>query len=127
MATNRIPSGEDCSLMTSAQQLQRAAGDVQKHAADPEGIPTLGVTLAHLEAALDRLYVGMLQMPNGVLESCGDEGLATDEDALGPEARALCFHLRAVAAGLRAARDACTSSRVWTRRLLETSPDTRWR
>jgi hypothetical protein len=124
MPTNRMASHEKCSLASSAHELQRAAGNLQKHAADPDAVPTLGITLAHIEEALDRLSVGMRRMPNGVVVWCGEEGLPTDEDALGPQARALCFHLRAVADGLRAARDACTSTRMWTRRLLETSPDT---
>jgi hypothetical protein len=92
---------------------------VLKHAAAPDQVPTLGVTLAQVEEALDRLSVGMLQMANGVVEWSAEQGSSADENALPPEARALCFHLRAVADALRAPRDACASSRTWMRRLLD--------
>ena len=112
------PSDEHA-LANSAHELQRAAGHVQKHAAASNQVLTLGITLAHIEEALDRLSVGMLQMANGVVEWSAEHDPSVDEDALPPQARALCFHLRAVADALRAPRDACTSSRIWTRRLLD--------
>jgi hypothetical protein len=123
MPTSRPSSSEERSLMASAHALQRAAGSLQTHAADADQIPTLGTTLAHVEEALDRLSVGMLQMATGVVEWCGEQGLPADENALPPQARALCFHLRAAADALRAPQGACTSSRLWTRRLLDSRSD----
>jgi hypothetical protein len=118
MPTNPRQSIEH-QLAASAHELQRAAGRLQKHAADADQVPALGSALAHVQEALDRLCVGMLQMANGVVDWCSIDGLPADEDRLPPEAEALCFHLRATAEALRGPRDACTSSRFWTRRLLE--------
>ena len=123
MPTNHPAPCDEHALADSAHELQRAAGHVQKHAAASDQVPALGITLAHIEEAFDRLSVGMLQMANGVVEWSAEEGLSADEDALPPEARALCFHLRAVADALRAPREACTSSRIWTRRLLDAYSD----
>ena len=111
---------DEHALADSAHELQRAAGHVQEHAAASDQVAPLGATLAHIEDALDRLSVGMLQMANGVVEWSAEQDPSVDEDALPPAAQALCFHLRAVADALRAPRDACSSSRMWTRRLLET-------
>jgi hypothetical protein len=123
MPTNHPAPCDEQALAASAYELQRAAGHVQKHAAASDQLPALGATLAHIEEALDRLSVGMLQMANGVVEWSADQDPSVDEDALPPPAQALCFHLRAVAAALRAPRDACTSSRMWTRRLLDVHSD----
>ena len=123
MPTNHSPLRDDHALAGSAHELQRAAGYVQKHAAGSDHVPALGATLAHIEEALDRLSVGMLQMANGVVEWSAEQDPSVDEDALPPPAQALCFHLRAVAAALRAPRDACTASRMWTRRLLDVHSD----
>ena len=123
MPTKHSAPCDEHALADSAHELQRAAGHVQKHAAAADQVPALGITLAHIEEALDRLSVGMLQMANGVVEWSAEQGPSADEDTLPPQARALCFHLRAVADALRAPRDACTSSRIWTRRLLDASSD----
>jgi hypothetical protein len=123
MPTNHPAPCDEQALADSAYELQRAAGRVQKHAAASDQLPALGATLAHIEEALDRLSVGMLQMANGVVEWSAEQDPSVDEDALPPPAQALCFHLRAVAAALRAPRDACTSSRMWTRRLLDVHSD----
>jgi hypothetical protein len=120
MPSSRLSSHAECSLAASAQELQRAASDVQKHASHADDLPMLGITLAHVEGTLDCLSVSMLQMANAVVEWCGDEGLAVDESSLPPQACALCFHLRAVADALRAPEQACTSSRIWAHRLLNT-------
>jgi hypothetical protein len=111
-------------LAASAHELQRAARHLQKPAAAADQVPALGITLAHVEEALDRLTVGMMQMANGVVEWSAEHGRSADEDVLPPEARALCFHLRAAADALRAPRDACTSSRIWMRRLVAAYSDT---
>src|SRR5215212_11380124 len=124
MRSSRPSSSTEPALVASAHALQRAAGELQKHASATEYVPTLAVTLAYVEEALDRVSVGMLQMANGVVEWCGEEGLSADEDTLPPQARALCFHLRAVAGALRAPQEACTSSRIWSRRLLSSHPHT---
>ena len=124
MPSRRLFPNEPSSLVASARDLQRAAGDVQAHAADADYIPTLGITLAHVEEALDRLSVGMLQMANGVIEWYAGPGSAGREDALPPQARALCFHLRAAALSLEASENACASSRNWTRQLVDILPDT---
>jgi hypothetical protein len=123
MPTNHPAPSDEHTLADSAHELQRAAGHVQQHAAAPDQVPALGATLAHIEEALDRLSVGMLQMANGVVEWSAEHDASVDEDALPPPARALCFHLRAVAHALGAPRDACTSSRMWTRRLLDAKSD----
>lgn len=119
MPTNNPAPCDEHLLADSAQELQRAAGHIQMQAAAADQVPVLGVTLAHIEEALDRLSVGMLQMADGVVEWSTEQGAPGDEDTLPPQARALCFHLRAAADALRAPRDACASSRYWTRRLLE--------
>jgi hypothetical protein len=62
----------------------------------------------------------LLQIADAVVEWCGDEGPVVDESSLPPQARALCFHLRAVADALRAREQAYASSRLWTHRLLNT-------
>jgi hypothetical protein len=119
MPTNHPAPCDEHALADSAHELQRAAGHIQEHAAAADQVPALGITLAHVEEALDRLSVGMHQMANGVVAWTAEQGPSTDEDALPPQARALCFHLRAAADALRAPRAACTSSRIWTRRLLD--------
>lgn len=123
MPTNHPTPCDEHALVDRAHELQRAAGHVQKHAAASDQVPTLGATLAHIEETLDRLSVGMLQMANGVVEWSAEQDPSVDEDTLPPPAQALCFHLRAVADALRAPRDACTSSRMWARRLLDVHSD----
>ncbi len=84
MQMNRPGPAEEHALTDSAQQLQRAAGNVQKHAADADRVPTHAVTLAHVEEALDRLSVGMLQMANGVVDWNAEHGRSVGEDDLPP-------------------------------------------
>ena len=119
MPSNHPVPCDEHALADSAHQLQRAAGHVQKHAASSDQVPALGITLAHIEETLDRLSVGMLQMANRVVEWSSEQDPSVNEDTMPPPARALCFHLRAVADALRPPRDACTSSRLWTSRLLD--------
>jgi hypothetical protein len=113
---------EECStphdqqaLKAGAHELQRAAGKVLTHACAAEDPHTLGVALAHIEEALDRLSVGMLQAANAATMGHGD---STDGGHLEPSAEALCFHLRRTADRLREPQLACQSSRFWTRRLV---------
>ena len=105
-------------LEAGAHELQQAAGKVLKHAGAAGDPQTLCVALAHIEEALDRLSVGMLQAANAV--AVGHSG-AADESCLEPSADALCFHLRRAADQLRDPQLACQSSRFWTRRLVATS------
>lgn len=86
-------------------------------------MPTYGITLAHVEEAVDRLAVALDQMANAVAEWCGESDAVVQEPELPPEARALRWHLHAAAASLRTAETACTASRDWTRRLLAALPD----
>ena len=122
MPTNHPTSCDDHPLADSAHELQRAAGHVQKHAAASDQVPALGATLAHIEEALDRLSVGMLQMANGVIEWSAEQDPAVDEDSLPPPAQALCFHLRLAAERLREPQLACQASRLWTRRMIASAP-----
>ena len=117
MNGNRANVGHERGLRRSAYELQRAAGGVLRHASGGESVPALAITLAHVEEALDRLSVGMHQLARAVATS-GDPETDLHERNLGPEARALCSHLRALTETLRASQDACQSSRMWTRRLL---------
>jgi hypothetical protein len=119
MPSSRQSSHAESSLSASAHEIGRAASDLQKPS-DTDDIPMLEVSLAHVEGALDRLSVSKLQIADAVVEWCGDEGPVVDESSLRPQARALCFHLRAVADVLRAPEQAYASSRLWTHRLLNT-------
>ena len=116
------PSDQDRALATSAHELQRAAGTLQKHAANPDAVPTHGITLAHVEEAIDRLAVAMEQMANAVADWCAEPGPVVVDNALPPEARAVRWHLESVADKLRASELACATSRDWTRRLLDNLP-----
>ena len=86
-------------------------------------MPTLSITLAHLEEALDRLSVGMLLAARAVATS-RERNADANEGTLPPEADALCFHLRRTAETLRGPEAACEASRMWTRRVaeIETEP-----
>jgi hypothetical protein len=115
MTGRRSTPHDQQALKTGAHELQRAAGKVLKHACAAEDPHTLGVALAHIEEALDRLSVGMLQAANAVTTGPGD---APDESHMTPSAEALCFHLRRTAERLREPQLACQASRFWTRRMI---------
>jgi hypothetical protein len=102
-------------LTAGAHELQRAAGKVLKHACAAEDPETLGIALAHIEEALDRLSVGMLRAASVVSRGLDDPA---DGSHLDPSAEALCFHLRLAAERLREPQLACQSGRFWTRRML---------
>jgi hypothetical protein len=123
MPTNSPPQSHRHALADEAYELERAAEQLQRQAAGATEVPTHGATLAHIERALDQLSVGMLQMANAVVGWSAEQGLSVEEDDLPPGAQALCFHLRATADALRVTRDACTSSRAWSRRLLDAAAD----
>ena len=102
---------------TSADQLQRAAWALRRHAGSVHAVPTLPATLAHVQETLDMLAAGILQMADAVTDRCVEDGHR--EDALPPEARALRWHLGTTAKALRVSREACSASREWSRRLLD--------
>ena len=115
MNSDRSAPRDQRALKAGALELQRAAGKVLKHACAADDPETLGVALAHVEEALDRLSVGMLQAANAVTMGQSDPA---DESHLEPSAEALCFHLRRTAERLREPQLACQASRFWTRRVL---------
>src|SRR5918995_2238266 len=119
MNDERSTPHDQQALKAGAHELQRAAGKVLTHASAAEDPQTLGVALAHIEEALDRLSVGMLQAANAVALRHGDPA---DEGHLEPSAEALCFHLRLTADRLREPQLACQSSRHWTRRMIAFAP-----
>jgi hypothetical protein len=125
MHTPLALSDQDRALATSAHELQRAAGTIQTHAANPHAVPTHEITLAHVEEALDRLAMAMEHMANAVADWCGEPSPIVEDNALPPEARALRWHLESVADRLHGAEIACASSRDWTRRLLANAPTDR--
>lgn len=106
-------------LKAGAHELQRAAGKVLAHASAAEDPQTLGVALAHIEEALDRLSVGMLQVATAVTEGYGN---SAGDSRVEPSAEALGFHLRLAAERLCESQLACQSSRFWTRRMIESAP-----
>jgi len=120
---NRDPSTQQDqrALKAGAHELQQAAGRVLKHARAAEDPQTLGVALAHIEEALDRLSVAMLQAAHAVTAGHGD--LAERHDP-SPAAEALCFHLRRTAERLHEPQLACESSRFWAKRV---SQERSWR
>jgi hypothetical protein len=122
MTIERSTPYEQQALKAGAHELQRAAGKVLKHACAAEDPDTLAVALAHIEEALDRLSVGMLQAANAVTMGHSD---SADDSNMEPSAEALCFHLRRTADRLREPQLACQSSRFWTRRMIASTPSER--
>ena len=106
-------------LVSSADQLQRAARALEQHARAREAVPGFPVTIGHLQEALDQLARGMGCMAQAVVDWCRDQDPNVDEDSLPPNAFALRWHLHAAAQALRASETACASSREWSRRLLD--------
>src|SRR5215213_6241241 len=114
MTEQRSTDQDQQALKAGAHELQRAAGKVLEHAAAADDPATLGIALTHIEEALDRLSVGMLQAAHAVTVAQG----SAHESCVDPSAEALCFHLRLTAERLREPQLACESSRSWTRRLV---------
>ncbi len=119
MNDERSTPHDQRALKAGAHELQRAAGRVLAHASAAEDPETLGVALAHIEEALDRLSVGMLQAANAVTTAHTE---SADDSHMEPSAEALCFHLRRTADRLREPQLACQSSRLWTRRMIASAP-----
>ena len=105
-------------IATGAHQLQRAAGRIQQLASEPGAVTALPAALAHLEEALERLATGSLKAAQAV----EDWALEAEGPALGPDARALRWHLFHLSARLRGAEEACPDARRWARELLR-EPD----
>src|SRR5215217_391880 len=111
-----IPLGQ---VPATANRLERAAGELRERAGSPGAVPSLPDTLAHLERAFDDLAVSMRQMAEAVAEWGGADDARCDEATLPPEARALLWHLRALAETLDKSRDGCTATVDWARRMLD--------
>ena len=111
-----IPLGQ---VPATASRLERAADELRQRAGSPNAVPSLPATLAHIETALDQLAASMRLMAHAAAEWCGEDGARVEEHALPPEARALLWHLRAVADTLIESRDGCSATREWARRLLD--------
>ena len=111
-----IPLGQ---VPATASRLERAADELRQRAGGPNAVPSLPATLAHIETALDQLAASMRLMAHAAAEWCGEDGARVEENALPPEARALLWHLRAVADTLIESRDGCPATREWARRLLD--------
>src|SRR5918994_6848516 len=115
MSSDHSTPQDPQALKAAAHERQQSAGKVLKHAGAAGGPQTLGVALAHIEEALDRLAVGMLQAANAVTAGQGD---SADDHHPTPAAEALCFHLRRTADRLHEPQLASESSRFWTRRMI---------
>jgi hypothetical protein len=111
-----IPLGQ---VPATASRLERAADELRSRADSPSAVPSLPLTLRHLEGALDELGTCMRQLAAAAVEWSDPDGAIADESTLTPEARALIWHLRAVADTLGEARGGCLASREWARRMLE--------
>jgi hypothetical protein len=122
MSLRALRTDPDALLPASAHQLQRAAEALRSDAGNADAVPTHGITLAHIEEALDRVSVAMDQMANAVGDRCGEQIAGLAEPALPEDARAVRWHLKMAAVNLRAAEGACAESRRWTRRLLADVP-----
>jgi hypothetical protein len=132
----RSPDSDDCSMFpdafiplgqvpATASRLQRAANELRQRAGSPNAVPSLPVTLVHVEEALDQLAESMRVMAQAAAEWCAEDGASVDEDRLKPEAQALLWHLQAVADTLDQSRDACPATREWARRLLDAAAEPR--
>src|SRR5215212_4524465 len=102
-----IPLGQ---VPATAARLDRAAAELRERAGAPNAVPTLPVTLSHFEDAFDQLAATMRVLGEAATEWCDTDD--ADEGALPPEARALLWHLRAVADTLTEARDGCLTTRL---------------
>ena len=109
-----IPRGQ---VPATAARLHRAAAELRERAGSSYAVPTLPVTLAHLEDAFDELAATMRLLAEVAAGWCGMDD--ADAGTLPPEASALLWHLRSVADTLTDARDGCLASRPWAHELVE--------
>jgi hypothetical protein len=105
-------------VAATASRLRRAAAELQQWAGSPDAVPSLPVTLAHVEDAVDRLATSLQLMARSVEDWCGEDAALAGEDEPQLAARALRDQLRAIADTLIDARDACPAMCEWARRLL---------
>ena len=112
-----IPLGQ---VPATASRLERAAGELRSRAGSPSAVPSLPVTAAHLEAACDELGTCIRHFAEAAAEWSDPDDDTGDACTLPPEARALIWHLHAVAGSLEEARDRCRATTEWARRMLET-------
>jgi hypothetical protein len=110
-----LPIGQ---VPATANRLERAAGELRERAGSRCAVPSLPVTLDHVEDALDQLAASMRLMAEAAVEWSAQNGETTDEDVLPAETRALAWHLRRVADALTESRDACPAAGEWASRLL---------
>jgi nucleotide-binding universal stress UspA family protein len=111
-----IPRGQ---VPATANRLKRAAGELRERAGSPCAVPSLPITLGHLEEAFDDVATSMRLMAEAAAEWCGADDAGRDDGTLPPEARALRWHLRAVAETLGESRDGCAATVDWARRMLD--------
>lgn len=110
-----------------AYELQRASANLRRSVRDPDAMRTLPLTLAHVEETIDDVATTMVVLAEAVAEWPGSSNTSLGEDVLSPEARVLRWHLHELAARLRGARSAATSSREWADELLAARAMTRVR
>ena len=111
-----IPLGQ---VPAAAARLQRTAGELRQRAGSPSAVPSLPVTLAHLEDAFAELAATVRLLGEATAEWCHTHDPAADDGTLPPEARALSWHLRAAADELSESSESCLASREWARQLLD--------
>jgi nucleotide-binding universal stress UspA family protein len=111
-----IPFGQ---VPATASRLERAAGELRLRAGSPSAVPSLPVTLGHLEAAFDELGTCMRHFAEAAAEWSDPDDDTGEVRTLQPEARALIWHLHAVAGSLEEARNRCRGTTEWARRMLE--------
>ena len=111
-----IPRGQ---LPATASRLERAASELRERAGSPTAVPRLPATLAHLEGTLDELAASIRLMAEAAAAWSDADAAIADEATLPPDARALLWHLRAVADTLGEARDRCPATRTWARQMLD--------
>jgi hypothetical protein len=105
-------------VAASASRLRRAAGELREWAGSPDAVPSLPITLAHVEDALDQIAESMQLMARSIESGHGARGAIAEDNAAGAEAHNLDLQLQLIATSLMDARDACPSACEWARRLV---------
>jgi hypothetical protein len=97
-------------LRTTAQQLNRLAGDLQESAGEPDAREEAPAALAEVEQALERLENAFTVMAGAIADQ--------ERETEAGEAEALRWHLSETASRLAGAAKTCGASRRWSRHLL---------
>jgi hypothetical protein len=92
------------------QPLQCAAEVLRNHSGSAHAVPTLSVTLAHVQETLYLLAAGRQRMAYAVADWCGEDGQHLDEDVAAPR-HARCAGIGTTAEALRDSRAACFGER----------------